>query len=175
MGCAGTRWQVRSRTAGEPDLVWVPNPDNGNEKQENFNKNKDFHLAQSSLGGVLILIARWKDTMLYSPGNKKLYKNYSEKVDKLSRGNFYNFIVFRSSDEKVGNLVLFFIVFRKVCHHLGLRIDPAHQIWARSGGCPDPLWGLENVCVVAKQLKRGTLIGPSDSAKNPSNRTPAAQ
>ena len=48
------------------------------------------------------------------------------------------------------------------------------EIWARSGGCPDPLWGLENVCVVAKQLKRGTLIGPSDSAKNPSNRAPPA-
>ena len=48
------------------------------------------------------------------------------------------------------------------------------EIWARSGGCPDPLLALENVCVVAKQLKRGTLIGPSDSAKNPSNRAPSA-
>ena len=45
------------------------------------------------------------------------------------------------------------------------------QIWARSGGCPNRLWALENVCTVAKQLKRGTLIGPSDSAKNPSSST----
>ena len=40
--------------------------------------------------------------------------------------------------------------------------------------CPEPLGALENAGTLGKQLKLGTLIGPSDSAKNPSNRAPPA-
>ena len=60
---------------------------------------------------------------------QKIIQNYSEKVDKLSRGIFYNFIVFRSLVEKVDILVIFFIVFRYHCPDLELRIDPAHHIY----------------------------------------------
>ena len=48
------------------------------------------------------------------------------------------------------------------------------QIWARSGGSPDPLSTLENVATLGKRAKTGSLIGPSNSPKDLFNWAPPA-
>ena len=48
------------------------------------------------------------------------------------------------------------------------------QIWARSGGSPDPLSALENAATLGKRAKTGSLIGPSNSPKDLFNWAPPA-